>query len=176
MLSYHLVPGAVLPSPLLSNNSNLSTSALVPLHITRAGNNLYADSAQVIQPDVLIANGVLHIIDEVLSPSAPAALPNPALASQAPVLPATGATSTGTGAPTPFTSALPCTSACPVAASSSAASNATSTTVQSRSSAGAGATIGPLQTAFPVVGSIGSMLGAAAAAGIALAAAAAIVV
>src|SRR3569833_3778352 len=114
ILQYHMVPHAVMPSPTLRNGTNLSTVANLPLHVTRAGNNLYVDAAQVVQPDILVANGVVHIIGDVLSPDAPALRPDPALGTQPPAFAVNGtATATGNGAPTPFTSALPCTSDCP---------------------------------------------------------------
>ncbi len=153
VLAYHLVPAGVLPSPSLANDTNLATAANVSsggapllLHVTRAGNNLFVDSAQVVQPDILVANGVLHIIDNVLSPDGAALRPDPDLATQPPVFPPTGATEAGNRAPTPFTSALPCTANCPVATAAAAASvtrGATTTTGTVRASSSAGAAAAP---------------------------------
>ncbi|KAK3939747.1 Fasciclin-domain-containing protein [Diplogelasinospora grovesii] len=130
VMRYHMVPGAYLPSASLANGTNLTTAAAggTPLHILRAGNNLYIDSAQMVQPDILVANGVVHMIDNVLNPAASAATPDPAIGTQAPVFPAAsgGASGTGTAAPVPFTTALPCTADCPVttAANGTAATGA----------------------------------------------------
>ncbi|KAK3372223.1 fasciclin domain-containing protein [Podospora didyma] len=113
IMRYHIVSGQVLPSKSFSNTSSLATSS-GKLKITRSGNNLYFDRAQLLQPDILLANGALHIIDGVLNPNNTAAAPDPALGTQTPAYPQTGATATGTAVAHPFTSALPCTVDCPV--------------------------------------------------------------
>lgn len=118
MASYHLVPGRILGSDSLTNGSTLlsacpagpdgSKSQLnVPLHITRTGNGLYVNSARVVASDILLSNGVLHILDNVLFPDASESRPDPALPSQPPVWPVPDPASQRGG--TPFTSALPCT-------------------------------------------------------------------
>ncbi len=155
VLKYHIITGAVIPSADLKNGTNYTTadagtSAPAPLYITRAGNNLYIDQAQVIQPDILIANGVVHMIDGVMNPKDATATPNPALGTQPPVFALTGATATGTGAPLPFTSYLPCVTDCPaptksgtpsqslsVAKSSPAGSSSTGVTTSSSKAAAA---------------------------------------
>jgi len=66
VLRYHVVPGKVLASTALANDTEL-VSSLGPekgaVKITRAGNNVFVNAAQVVQPDILIANGVVHVID-----------------------------------------------------------------------------------------------------------------
>ena len=132
VLRYHLVPGRILPSSALfapdgpnstdtaatntTTTAGNATGAASSLRISRAGNSVFVDGARVVQPDVLLANGVAHIVDAVLNPDDVGPPPDPAEPSQAPAFALTGATSTGARAPTPFTSALPCTSACPVTA------------------------------------------------------------
>lgn len=132
ILRYHLLPNQVLSSTGFENGTNLTTANdAIPgltLHVTRAGNNMYFDRAQLLQPDILIANGVVHIIDAVLNPEAAAATPDPAIGTQAPVFPVTGTkTATGTKVPVPFTSDLPCTADCPVTTTSEAAGGSTGT-------------------------------------------------
>jgi len=120
VLRYHIVPGQVLLSPQLTNGTNLTTACAdaagkpVLARVLRAGNNAYVDRSQIIQPDILIANGVIHMVDGVLNPDAPGVLPDPAVGTQPPVFPQTGATSTGSRVATPFVTALPCTVSCPV--------------------------------------------------------------
>lgn len=120
ILKYHLIPGQVLLGTQLANNTNLTTASAdaagnpVLAHVVRAGNNMYIDSAQVIQPDILVANGVVHMIGGVLNPEAPGVLPDPEIGTQAPVFAQSGATSTGSRVATPFITALPCTVSCPV--------------------------------------------------------------
>lgn len=126
ILRYHVVPGQVLFSSALTNGSNLTTAALdaasnpIAAHVLRAGNNMYVDRSQVVQPDILIANGVVHMVAGVLNPDAPGVGPDPAVGTQPPVFPQTGATSTGSRVATPFITALPCTADCPVPTTASA--------------------------------------------------------
>jgi transforming growth factor-beta-induced protein len=64
VLRYHVVPGRVVESTSFSNGSVLATSESgKSLKTTKSGNNAYVDSAMLVQPDTLIANGVVHIID-----------------------------------------------------------------------------------------------------------------
>lgn len=127
LVAYHLVPGVVVGSDKLLNGTVLSSAALnrdgsgrrMDLHVRRDGNNLFVNSAQVVQTDVLIANGVLHILDNVLSADAEWAAPVPNLAHQPPVFPI-GAAPTSAATGLPFTTALPCTtSGCPVTSTAS---------------------------------------------------------
>ncbi|KAJ9155328.1 Fasciclin-domain-containing protein [Pleurostoma richardsiae] len=158
VLSYHVIPGRLVGSPDLSNGTRLTTLAKdaagssLDVLITQTGNNRYVDSAQLVQPDILVANGVVHMIDNVLNPDAAAARPNPSLGTQAPVFPVSGASSTGSRVAVPFTTALPCTSDCPVTTTASAnstseatstTSSRTTTTAGSASSRGAGGMLTP---------------------------------
>lgn len=146
VLDYHIVPNQVLFSTDLTNGTNLATAATTPgtsqavlAHVLRAGNNAYVDRAQIIQPDILIANGVMHMVDGVLNPDDPAARPNPTAAgAQAPVFPLSGATSTGASVATPFVTALPCTADCPVSTSAAVGGGRNGT--EAASAAGSSAT------------------------------------
>lgn len=51
--------------------------------ITVENGTVYVNSARVIVPDVLVANGVVHVIDGVLNPNNTAATPNPSTTSVA---------------------------------------------------------------------------------------------
>ncbi|KAK8104803.1 uncharacterized protein PG998_011836 [Apiospora kogelbergensis] len=124
VLRHHLVPGRVLTSPALLNGTVLNGDQQQPLRVRRAGNFLYVDAAQVVQQDVLFANGVLHFVDNVLNPAASAnTTPDPTLGTQKPAFATDGAdaaarTVTDAAAVAslaqPFTTALPCTASCPV--------------------------------------------------------------
>ena len=66
VLQYHIVIGKVVPSTAFSNGTELVSSlgqgkGLVK--VTKSGNNVFVNAAQVVQPDILIANGVVHVID-----------------------------------------------------------------------------------------------------------------
>ncbi|KLU83067.1 hypothetical protein MAPG_02134, partial [Magnaporthiopsis poae ATCC 64411] len=91
VMQYHLVSGKVVPASGLQNGTKLSTAATegsgsgsAKISISRSGNQLFVNSAKVIVPDILIANGVVHLVDGVLNPDAPDVRPNPELDSQPP--------------------------------------------------------------------------------------------
>ncbi|KAJ4857264.1 fasciclin domain-containing protein [Trichoderma breve] len=148
VMGYHIVPNQVLVSSSLTNNTRLETlaknaagTAPESLVIRQSGNNKYVNSAQIVQPDILLANGIMHLISNVLNPDADAAIPNPTAVTQAPVFPVSTARN-------PFTSDLPCTVSCPVTTTAAdttteAAETSTSTsifTTKSKAAAGAMAT------------------------------------
>ncbi|TDZ36675.1 Fasciclin-like arabinogalactan protein [Colletotrichum spinosum] len=115
VLRYHVVPGKVVGKSALANGTRYETGVegkkvRVRLH----NNDIFVDSARVIQTDILIANGVVQVLDAVLNVEADGINPNVTAATQAPVFTVTGTVETGTQAPTPFVSALPCTTGCPV--------------------------------------------------------------
>lgn len=170
ILKYHIVPDQVLTEDLLTNNTALSTLAsdnttntAITSHLLRAGNNIYVDSAQIIQPDILIANGVVHMISGVLNPDAPEVQPNPEIGTQPPVFPLTGSTATGSRVATPFITALPCTVSCPVPTTMTSGSvtvvetsTSSSTTVRTSSSkADAGGMVAARCTGLAGVGMAG---------------------
>ncbi|KAK3331370.1 FAS1 domain-containing protein [Apodospora peruviana] len=180
VLRYHIVPGAVLASPQLVNGTNLTTAAKdltndgvdLELHVIRSGNNMYFNTAQLEQPDILIANGIMHIVADVLNPEQATVYPNPTADAQNPVFPVTGTkTEVGLGEDVPFTTAFPCTENCPVTSSSSAVDAgvtgaSTTTSVSSRSSQGMGAAgpgvprcTGMPQVAAAAVGAAGLLAG-----------------
>ncbi|KAK1622097.1 fasciclin domain-containing protein [Colletotrichum phormii] len=136
-LNYHVVPGRILASSDLKNGTNLTTLATEDIKVIRSGNNLFLNSAQIIQPDILVANGILHIIDNVLNPDAPSMTPNPSAVTQAPAYPESSASGL------PFTTAIPCTVSCPVTttASPTAAASTRSSTTGLRTTTSPGAAV-----------------------------------
>ncbi|KAL1852497.1 hypothetical protein VTK73DRAFT_9185 [Phialemonium thermophilum] len=142
ILRYHLVTGQILSSATFYNSSgpnstetaaessfpvsavlqNSSSSLVstttssptpVPLHFTRAGNDFYVDTARLVQPDILVANGVVHMIDAVLNPNASDMHPDTTQPTQAPAFAVTGEAHPDNSVSIPFTSALPCVTDCP---------------------------------------------------------------
>ncbi|TVY48084.1 Fasciclin-like arabinogalactan protein [Lachnellula occidentalis] len=113
VLDYHLLPGQVLYSTDLKNGTKLPTQNGGNITVLHSGNNLYVNSAAIVQADILCANGVIHVIDNVLNPLGPGAQPNPAIAEQGAVFASASEYST-----LPFTTAIPCTTSCPVTSSS----------------------------------------------------------
>ncbi|KAH6676884.1 FAS1 domain-containing protein [Plectosphaerella plurivora] len=112
VLRYHIVPNAVLRSSDLQDSSNLTTGAKTPLHVTRYINDIYVNTARIIQTDLLVANGIVQMIDNVLNVELNDVRPNVSQSAQDAVFTATASVATGEGAPVPFTSALPCTASC----------------------------------------------------------------
>lgn len=63
-MDYHLVPNVVDYSTLLANGTLLTTLANEILKITVGDGRLFVDSAEIVVPNVLIQEGILHIIDK----------------------------------------------------------------------------------------------------------------
>ncbi|KAK4034877.1 FAS1 domain-containing protein [Parachaetomium inaequale] len=117
VLRYHIVPGQLSHVWEFKNASSLASADGddSKLTITRHTNFIYINSAEIIQADILIANGLVHMIDNILDPEQADARPDVSLTTaQAPVFTPVGETATGTDVPTPFATALPCTASCPV--------------------------------------------------------------
>lgn len=100
ILQYHVVQGTVGYSSVLSNTT-LETVGGGNVTITIIDGSVYVNSAKVITPDVLVANGVVHVIDGVLNPSNSTATPNPTTTAAA--FPGASTASDGS---TPFTSGV----------------------------------------------------------------------
>ena|SRR2546421_3908956 len=64
ILSYHIVPDVVDYSTDLVNGTKLLTATHGNLTIRRDGNDVFVNSAKVVVPDVLVKEGVVHIIDK----------------------------------------------------------------------------------------------------------------
>lgn len=156
VMGYHIVPDQILTSADLANGSMLTTlshgggnSTSPGLAVRQEGNNKFVNSAQIVQPDILIANGIMHLISDVLNPDAPAAVPNPSIATQPPVFPVSIVSH-------PFSSALPCTTDCPTSTESASATTTTTDTSHSKTSHNGGM---PGPTAHAAIAAIG-VLGA----------------
>ncbi|POS87697.1 hypothetical protein EPUL_000452, partial [Erysiphe pulchra] len=113
IIDYHILPELVFSTALI-NQTSFITKQGQGVKILHSGNTIYVNSAQLVSTDILLANGVLHVIDNVLNPQATGVQPNPEIASQAPVF--FGASEVDEP---PFTSAIPCTVSCPQTLSTS---------------------------------------------------------
>jgi transforming growth factor-beta-induced protein len=159
IMDYHTVPQLVYSTG-LTNGTKYLTAQGENITIRHSGNNVYINSAQLLQSDILIANGVIHMIDNVLNPQGPDAQPNPVIASQAPVYASASSVTN-----LPFTSAIPCTTACPVTthASTSTGVNGktapTSSSLFTSSSKGIGAPVAR-ETGFHAAGLMVALGGA----------------
>jgi transforming growth factor-beta-induced protein len=103
LIDYHVVVGEGGPfyTSSFSNGTIYKTRQGQNLTIRQASNSNFVNSARVLQADLLIANGVMHVIDNVLNPNGTGAVPDPAAAVQGPAM-------TGSSlADTPFTDIIP---------------------------------------------------------------------
>ena len=66
MLNYHVVPGLVAYSPLFNNGMRLRTVQGDNVTITIDGSDTFVNGARFVEPDFLVANGVVHLIDSIL--------------------------------------------------------------------------------------------------------------
>ena len=107
ILTYHVVNGTVAYSSMLENDMTVPSLAGGDLRISIEEGDVFVNSAKVLIPDVLIANGVIHVIDNVLNPNNTESEPDTEAEVQTPAF--EGATSTDnlgsltSGVPTPTT-------------------------------------------------------------------------
>ncbi len=114
----------------LTNSTLPTLNPGMNITITVIGDDVFVNQAKVITPNVLVQEGVLHIIDAVLNPANATAKPNPSATGGKPAF--VGATS-GTAAP--FTSGIPPPSSVPAAATGGVAGAASSSVAAAGSAA-----------------------------------------
>ena len=163
VLDYHFLPQIVYSTG-LTNGTKFLTAQGENITVLHSGNNIYLNSAQLLTTDILLANGVLHVIDNVLNPQGPGAYPNPQLATQVPAYASASSVSN-----LPFTSDIPCTLKCVTSTSHKASSTSagskstaaakTTASVQSSSSKALGAAVAK-QTGFGAAGLVVALGGA----------------
>jgi uncharacterized surface protein with fasciclin (FAS1) repeats len=76
ILEYHVINGTVAYSTMLANESVKSLGG-ENLHITVEDGAVFVNAARVINADILISGGVLHVIDSVLNPDDTSVKPKP---------------------------------------------------------------------------------------------------
>lgn len=105
ILNYHVVNSSsfVGYSSNLVNGTTLRTRQGASLTITVASNSLFVNSARVVQQDILLSNGVMHVIDNLLDYNTTAVRPEPELTLQPAVLQGSALT----GYDVPFATYLP---------------------------------------------------------------------
>lgn len=70
VLTYHVLPAQAMAADVKQGNVKTVNGANLPL--ARAGTYVTADTALVTRPDITASNGVIHVVDAVLLPPAPA--------------------------------------------------------------------------------------------------------
>ncbi|KAK5659808.1 hypothetical protein OQA88_1020 [Cercophora sp. LCS_1] len=68
VLGYHVIPGVVVYSSDVGNGTAQTVQG-GEVTFTVQGNGIFVNDAQVVKPNILVKNGVVHVIDEVLIPS-----------------------------------------------------------------------------------------------------------
>ena len=63
VLNYHVIPGKVLYSQLMATPGSAATQEGGNLNFRTDGGQLFVNGAKVIAADVLVGNGVVHIVD-----------------------------------------------------------------------------------------------------------------
>lgn len=64
LFEYHIVPDFVGYSPLLKNGTSLKTMQGENITITIQDGDMYVNAAKVTTTDWIVANGVVHVLDE----------------------------------------------------------------------------------------------------------------
>jgi uncharacterized surface protein with fasciclin (FAS1) repeats len=109
LLKYHIVHSPLGPWYSTnftdgSNSTTLTTLTGESLTISFSSNSLFVNSARILTQDLLITNGVMHVIDTVLDPEDAAKKPEPTRATQ---LPLYSADSKPSVSQAPFTTWMP---------------------------------------------------------------------
>jgi uncharacterized surface protein with fasciclin (FAS1) repeats len=89
ILEYHVVNGSVLYSTDIKNGTKVVSmndlELTISTYMDKNGTEvIYVNSAKVITPNVLVGNGVVHVIDNVLNPGNRTAVPNYTATSDSP--------------------------------------------------------------------------------------------
>lgn len=101
ILTYHVLNGTVAYSSTLEDTT-VETSAGSEVTITIDDDRVFVNGAEVVLADVLVANGVVHVIDNVLNPENSEATPDPTQSTQSPAFSDASAATEA-----PFTSDVP---------------------------------------------------------------------
>lgn len=105
ILGYHVVNNSVLYSSMLKNKESIRAMDGTELKVTVENDEVYVNAAKVTVPDLLVSDGVIHVINQVLNPANTTEVPN-TTATKAPEPAFSGATSAADGQ-VPFTSDVP---------------------------------------------------------------------
>lgn len=64
IFEYHVVPGFVAYSPMLTNGMSLKTAQGQNITVTVQDGNTYINAAKIIASDYIVTNGVFHVLEE----------------------------------------------------------------------------------------------------------------
>jgi uncharacterized surface protein with fasciclin (FAS1) repeats len=69
LVAYHIVPGQVGSSFMAGMDMNYMTSTGDPLNVNGRGSGIRVNQASILRADIEAANGVIHVVDQVLRPA-----------------------------------------------------------------------------------------------------------
>ncbi|KAL9115182.1 MAG: hypothetical protein Q9227_000976 [Pyrenula ochraceoflavens] len=103
MMGYHLVVGEIMYSCEAKNESLITyTPNNEPVQITVVGEDIFVNSARVIEKDIIINSGVAHLLDQPLNPKNKSSLPSfPPIPNSAPSTSNTTNSTTASSSTTP---------------------------------------------------------------------------
>lgn len=105
ILGYHVVNNSVVYSSMLKNGDSIRAMDGTELKVTVEDDEVYVNAARITVPDLLVSDGVIHVINQVLNPANATEVPD-ITATKAPEPAFSGATSAADGQ-VPFTSDVP---------------------------------------------------------------------
>jgi uncharacterized surface protein with fasciclin (FAS1) repeats len=71
ILTYHVIPGRVLSTDLAIGAADVASVQGSTIHVTKSRDGaVTVDNAKVVKADIIVGNGVIHVIDSVILPSA----------------------------------------------------------------------------------------------------------
>jgi uncharacterized surface protein with fasciclin (FAS1) repeats len=68
LLTYHIINARVDAAKMKGARGAVPTVAQAPVELDGSGDTLMVNNADITQPDVMAANGIVHVIDKVLTP------------------------------------------------------------------------------------------------------------
>ena len=137
-----VINGTVAYSSTLMNGTSVPSLLGPNLMITITDGDVFVNSAKVLIPDILVANGVVHVIDNVLNPNNTMAMPTPTASVQMPAF--SGASSMESLGD--LTTGVPSATGQPIGAAPTPAEDASSTMEGGASSTSASGAAQPMKT------------------------------
>ena len=83
LLTYHIINARVDAAKMKGARGAVPTVAQAPVELDGSGDMLMVNNADIVQPDVMATNGIVHVIDKVLTPEGAQAAASTGAASQA---------------------------------------------------------------------------------------------
>ena len=69
VLQYHVIPTTILAADIAEGTAGVPALTGLDLNVTKDGDSVTVQGANVIETDIIVGNGVIHIVDGILAPS-----------------------------------------------------------------------------------------------------------